>query len=133
MKSIKATRPKKRVGRGIGSGKGGHTTGRGAKGQKIRGLVAAHFEGGQVPFYKRIPKVRRFGKNKTILELGLSRLKDLPDGQTVTASFLKSKFGLTTRKYAGVKIIDDGGKVLKKFKFIGVSLSLGAQKKVGPS
>ena len=49
---------KKRVGRGYGSGKGGHTTGRGAKGQKARGKVKPTFEGGQLPLARRIPRKR---------------------------------------------------------------------------
>uniref|UniRef100_A0A831Z1B9 50S ribosomal protein L15 n=1 Tax=candidate division WWE3 bacterium TaxID=2053526 RepID=A0A831Z1B9_UNCKA len=50
---------KKRVGRGYGSGKGGHTTGRGAKGQKVRGRIRATFEGGQLPLVRRLPRQRR--------------------------------------------------------------------------
>ncbi|MBU1070791.1 uL15 family ribosomal protein, partial [Patescibacteria group bacterium] len=41
-------RPKKRVGRGYGSGKGGHTSGRGQKGQKSRSKIPIWFEGGQL-------------------------------------------------------------------------------------
>lgn len=47
---------KKRIGRGYGSGKGGHTTGRGAKGQKVRGKVRPTFEGGQLPIVRRLPR-----------------------------------------------------------------------------
>jgi len=52
-----AKKKRKRVGRGIGSGRG-KTCGRGHKGQKARsgGGPPAHFEGGQTPFYKRMPK-----------------------------------------------------------------------------
>ena len=47
---------RKRVGRGIGSGKG-KTSGRGAKGQKSRaGVAIKGFEGGQMPLYRRLPK-----------------------------------------------------------------------------
>lgn len=47
----------KRIGRGSGSGYGG-TSGKGHKGQKARagGVVPAHFEGGQMPLYRRLPK-----------------------------------------------------------------------------
>jgi len=49
-------RPKKRLGRGIGSGKG-KTSGRGHKGQKSRsGVAIKSFEGGQMPLYRRLPK-----------------------------------------------------------------------------
>ncbi|KKW05994.1 MAG: 50S ribosomal protein L15 [candidate division CPR1 bacterium GW2011_GWC1_49_13] len=49
---------KKRVGRGYGSGKGGHTTGKGAKGQKIRNKLRPTFEGGQLPLVRRLPRKR---------------------------------------------------------------------------
>lgn len=50
---------KKRVGRGI-SGKGGKTAGRGSKGQHARNTVPAGFEGGQMPTYRRSPKLKGF-------------------------------------------------------------------------
>jgi len=51
-----AAKTRKRVGRGIGSGKG-KTAGRGVKGQKARSGVAVNgFEGGQMPLYRRLPK-----------------------------------------------------------------------------
>jgi large subunit ribosomal protein L15 len=54
-----STRPKRRVGRGIG-GKGGKTAGRGMKGQGARDTVPVGFEGGQLPLMQRIPKLRGF-------------------------------------------------------------------------
>jgi large subunit ribosomal protein L15 len=54
-----STRPKRRVGRGIG-GRRGKTAGRGTKGQKARGQIPAGFEGGQLPLMQRIPKLRGF-------------------------------------------------------------------------
>lgn len=50
----------KRVGRGIGSGKGGHTTGRGQKGQKARERVPQHFDGTKWKkgFVKQMPTLR---------------------------------------------------------------------------
>lgn len=50
----------KRIGRGYGSGKGGHTVGRGQKGQKARRKVKPGFEGGQLPLGKRLPVRRGF-------------------------------------------------------------------------
>jgi len=54
------TKSKKRVGRGYGSGKGGHTTGRGAKGQNIRGKVPLYFEGTPMrkSLIRRLPMLR---------------------------------------------------------------------------
>ena len=58
--STKVKRPKKRLGRGIGSGKG-KTSGRGVKGQKSRsGVAIKSFEGGQMPLYRRLPTVFLF-------------------------------------------------------------------------
>ena len=56
-----ATKKRKRVGRGTGSGKG-RTSGRGTKGQNSRtgGGVPINFEGGQLPLVKRLPKMRGF-------------------------------------------------------------------------
>ena len=54
-----SNRRRKRVGRGIG-GKGGKTAGRGMKGQKARSKVPVGFEGGQLPFHMRVPKLRGF-------------------------------------------------------------------------
>ncbi len=63
----------KRVGRGIGSGKG-KTCGVGQKGQKARSGVAINgYEGGQMPLYKRLPKrgfTNVFGKNFATVSLG---------------------------------------------------------------
>ena len=54
--TVKLKRSKKRLGRGIGSGKG-KTSGRGVKGQKSRsGVAIKSFEGGQMPLYRRLPK-----------------------------------------------------------------------------
>ena len=54
--SLKKTKTKKRLGRGIGSTKG-KTCGRGHKGQKSRsGVAIKSFEGGQMPLYRRLPK-----------------------------------------------------------------------------
>jgi len=54
-----STRPRRRVGRGIG-GKGGKTAGRGTKGQGARDTIPLGFEGGQLPLMQRIPKLRGF-------------------------------------------------------------------------
>lgn len=54
--------PKKRLGRGRGSGVGGHTVGRGQKGQKTRGIIPLWFEGGQLPLVRRTPFIK--GKHR---------------------------------------------------------------------
>ncbi len=75
-----ATRKRKRIGRGVGSGYGGHSATRGNKGQKSRSgaRIPAWFEGGQMPLQRRVPK---FGfKNRFRTEyrpVNLSRLAQL--------------------------------------------------------
>ena len=68
-----ATKARKRVGRGIGSGSG-KTAGRGVKGQKSRSGVAINgFEGGQMPLYRRLPKrgfTNIFSKNFNVVSVG---------------------------------------------------------------
>lgn len=109
-----ATRTKKRVGRGIGSGKG-KTGGRGVKGQKSRSGVAINgFEGGQMPLYRRLPKrgfVNVFAKDFNIVSLG--RLQQAIDAgkldaaSPITAEALKSA-GVIRRIRDGVRLLSDG-------------------------
>lgn len=58
------TRSKKRLGRGMGSGKGSHTSSRGQKGQKSRGTIGVLFEGMKMrkSYLKRLPLMRGKGK-----------------------------------------------------------------------
>ena len=68
LPSPKTTKKSKQVGRGVGSTKGGHTTGRGMKGQRSRSgyrKPGPNFEGGQNPLSRRLPKVRGYSGNKS--------------------------------------------------------------------
>ncbi|MCR9072453.1 MAG: 50S ribosomal protein L15 [Alphaproteobacteria bacterium] len=83
-----ATRPRKRVGRGTGSGLG-KTSGKGHKGQKARSGVAINgFEGGQMPIYRRLPKRgfnnHNFTKRFNVVNIG--RLQAAIDAGKVDAS-----------------------------------------------
>lgn len=131
LTSLKTKKAKKRVGRGIGSGKGGHTTGRGNKGQKARSKVSPTFEGGQLPFYKRIPKAPGFRSSRpAVLVVGLSRLSRFKPGQEVNFNLVRNTFGNNLGSIKAVKIIDDGGKTPAKLKIIGIKISEGAAKKI---
>ena len=83
----------KRLGRGYGSGKGGHTVGRGQKGQKTRNKMGILFEGVKMrkSFIKRLPLRRGKGKfsakDKPVI-VNLSYLEALPKGSVVTQEFL---------------------------------------------
>lgn len=103
-------RPKKRVGRGHGSGKV-KTSGRGTKGQKARGKIRAGFEGGQLPIIKRLPLLRGKSKNKSryamVVPISLDTLNRLPDTSVVTVDVL-IKQHLIDSDSALVKILGDG-------------------------
>lgn len=102
----------KRIGRGYGSGVGGHTVGRGQKGQKSR---AGHkstvgFEGGNVPFFRRMPKFRGF-KNTSKVEAQIVNIdtieKNFKAKDVISFSTLKEK-GLVHAKPEVVKILGNG-------------------------
>ena len=81
---LKTKENKKRIGRGIGSGKG-KTSGRGVKGQKSRsGVAIKSFEGGQMPLYRRLPK-RGFNpiKKEKIAILNLDKIQSLIDTKKI--------------------------------------------------
>ena len=83
-KILKLKKPKKKLGRGIGSGKG-KTSGRGIKGQKSRsGVAIKSFEGGQMPLYRRLPK-RGFNPiNKTkIAKINLDQIQNFVDNKKI--------------------------------------------------
>jgi len=109
-----ANHSRKRLGRGIGSGKG-KTGGRGVKGQKSRSGVAINgFEGGQMPLYRRLPK-RGFNNifAKEFVTVSLARIqaaidaKKLDAKETVNAEALV-KAGVIRRAKDGVRILSDG-------------------------
>lgn len=95
-----------RVGRGIAAGQG-KTAGRGTKGQKSRsgGGVRPGFEGGQTPFYRRIPKWGKIrGLKKTVYELiKIPMLNGIESNTTVDADMLL-KLGLLTKPNKGRKL-----------------------------
>ena len=105
------TRSKKRVGRGIGSGKGGHTSSRGSKGQKSRrgSKIPLRFEGGNLPLIKRLPMMRGKGRLKQVrsrVELTLTDLDRL--GQdSITLDTLKLA-KLVPNSSTSVKVIATG-------------------------
>ena len=82
--NFKVKTPKKRLGRGIGSGKG-KTSGRGVKGQKSRsGVAIKSFEGGQMPLYRRLPK-RGFNpiKKNKVAKINLDQLQAFVDKKKI--------------------------------------------------
>ena len=109
-----ARKSRRRVGRGIGSGKG-KTAGRGVKGQKARtGVAVKGFEGGQMPLHRRLPK-RGFNKpfRKAFNEINLGRIQQAIDAgkldakATIDAETLV-KAGILRRAKDGVRLLGDG-------------------------
>lgn len=103
-------RPKKRLGRGHGSGKV-KTAGRGTKGQKARERIPAGFEGGQSPLFKRLPLLRGKGRNRsrkpTAFPVAVDRLNVVPKGTVVTLETLK-KYAIVGEDIRRVKILGNG-------------------------
>ena len=108
-----ATKKRKRVGRGPGSGTG-KMGGRGIKGQKSRSGVAINgYEGGQMPLYQRLPK-RGFNKPNrkayAVVNLGLIQ-KFIDAGKLDAASITEDSLvasGLVRRKLDGVRVLAKG-------------------------
>ena len=115
-----ATKKRKRVGRGIGSGTG-KTSGSGHKGQKARSGVSINaFEGGQMPIHRRLPKRgfnNIFRKNYAVVNLG--RLQDAVDAgkldakKPVDAAALVGA-GVISKVRDGVRILAKGELTAKK-------------------
>ncbi|HOS69668.1 MAG TPA: 50S ribosomal protein L15 [Bacillota bacterium] len=104
-----STKSKKRLGRGTATGQG-KTAGKGQKGQKSRsgGGVRVGFEGGQMPLYRRLPKIgftNIFRKEYAVVNL--SDLERFDNGTIVNPEVLKEA-GLVKAMLAGVKILGNG-------------------------
>ena len=108
----------KRLGRGYGSGRGGHTSSRGTKGQKARGKVPAHFIGTSWVWFKRLPFIRgksRFNAVKRAITVDLISLDKLSSGTVVNAASLYEAGIIRYGDQTGTKIkIVGSGKVTKK-------------------
>jgi large subunit ribosomal protein L15 len=119
-------KPRRRVGRGIGSGLG-KTAGRGHKGQKSRsgGFHKVGFEGGQMPLHRRLPK-RGFVSltAKFNEEVRLSEIDRLPV-EEIDLLVLKQA-GIISAEALSAKIILSG-KLTKKFNLKGIGATKGAK------
>ena len=134
---IKIFKKSKRVGRGIGSGKG-KTAGRGVKGQKARsGVAVKSFEGGQMPLYRRLPKrgfnaIKNRANNLVINLRDISSLIDKKKINTVEkvdlSNLLFSK-DKKNSKYVKVKILGTG-EIKHKVNLLAHSFSQSAKSKI---
>jgi large subunit ribosomal protein L15 len=140
LKPAQRKKDAKRVGRGLGSGKGRYS-GRGIKGQKSRAgshKVRAGFEGGQMPLYMRVGKLRG-NTSKDAMPVGPFRtrtyhvnLRDLEarfdDGAEVTPEILVEK-GLVRNTRFDVKVLA-GGELTKKLTVTVHRASAAAREKI---
>jgi large subunit ribosomal protein L15 len=126
-----ATRNRKRIGRGPGSGTG-EQSGKGVKGQKARtGHHGARFgfEGGQMPMQRRLPK--KGFKNpfrEDIFAVNVGAINERFEAGIVTLAELQMA-GLVPRKYAKVKILGEG-ELSKKFVIKADAFSGSAKEKI---
>lgn len=121
---------RKRVGRGAGSG-WGKTAGKGHKGQNARsgGGVKAGFEGGQMPFQRRVPK--RGFNNIFAKEYAIVNVKDFAkfeEGSRIDFESLK-KAGILKKQLDGLKVLGCGD-LTKKFHVVAAKFSKSAKQKI---
>ena len=109
-----ATKKRKRIGRGPGSGTG-KTAGRGIKGQKSRSGVAINaYEGGQMPLYQRLPKrgfTKPNAKHYAVINLGLIQKFVTAGKLDATAPISEDALiaaGLTKSKLDGIRVLAKG-------------------------
>ena len=108
-------RPRNRKGRGIAAGQGA-SCGFGMRGQKSRSghPTRPGFEGGQMPLYRRIPKLKHFTvvNPKLFTVVNVGDLSALPDGSEVTLASLRAA-GIVGKNSAPLKILGDGNLKVK--------------------
>jgi large subunit ribosomal protein L15 len=140
LKPAQKRRARKRVGRGMGSGKGRYS-GRGVKGQKARSgshTMRPGFEGGQMPIYMRLPK-QRGPYSKDAMPMGPHRTRTMPvnlhdlervfeDGAEVTLEAMVEK-GLIKNIRTDVKVLGQG-ELTKKLAVTAHSFSASAREKI---
>ncbi len=130
------TKSQKRVGRGYGSGVGGHTTGRGAKGDNVRGKTKLTFDGSKIKksWIKRLPFLRgkhRLESQADKVVFNLTQIDSLyKAGETVSVETLIAKTKLSQRDLGtNVKILASG-ELTKALTFKALRFSKTAQAKI---
>jgi large subunit ribosomal protein L15 len=127
---------KKRVGRGYGSGRGGHTSGRGHKGQRSRGSIGLFFEGmkARKSLLKRLPLMRGKGKLKSLkassVVVNLKYLNLFEKDEEVTIASLQAKGILDQSLSTGAKVKILGEGEIKVPLVVSLPVSRGAREKI---
>ena len=125
-------RKNKRLGRGYGSGKGGHTSSRGQKGQKSRtgSKVPLWFEGGSLPLSKRIPMWRGKGRFKSLRPVAELTFNDLNKIELTDITLDSLKLNrIIDKRFKKAKVISKG-KLSKKVNLKGIGVSESARKEI---
>jgi large subunit ribosomal protein L15 len=127
------TRPSKRLGRGVGSGKGGHTAGRGTKGQGARNKIGILFEGVKTKksLLHRLPMLPGKFKNKPMpkpVSVRLSVLEDFKSSEVTEQTLLEAGIVRSDALKRGVKLV--GSADLKKAFAVKVAATLTAQEAI---
>ena len=129
-------KPARRCGRGIGSGLGGHTSGRGAKGDKARGKTDLTFAGTKIKksWIKRLPFLRgkhRLQNHKNVLNINLTQIdKWYKSDQTVDTASISKHLKVSSKNNNQEYKILATGNLTKALKFKGLSFSKSAQNKI---
>jgi len=107
-----STKNTKRVGRGQGSGMGKTST-RGQKGQKSRSgyKIKRHFEGGQMPIQKRMPKIGFFSRVAKPYSINVDKIKQVAALEEITVESIKSVYKLS-KSVVKVKLVGSTAKDL---------------------
>tara|TARA_B100001027_G_scaffold199798_1_gene158749 strand:+ start:886 stop:1344 length:459 start_codon:yes stop_codon:yes gene_type:complete len=133
--TLKVKIPKKKLGRGIGSGKG-KTSGRGVKGQKSRsGVAIKSFEGGQMPLYRRLPK-RGFNPISKIkvAKINLEQIQTFVDKKRIDSATqinleVLKKSNIVKKSYLKYKVLGNGN-LTSKIEILADFSSASAKEKI---
>jgi large subunit ribosomal protein L15 len=129
-------KPARRCGRGIGSGLGGHTSGRGAKGDNARGKTALTFAGTKIKksWIKRLPFLRgkhRLENRKNIVNFNLSQIdKWFKINEIVDTTSIAKKSKTSLKNFHSSFKILATGEITKALTFKGIALSQVAKNKI---
>tara|TARA_B100000989_G_scaffold253524_1_gene201974 strand:- start:497 stop:955 length:459 start_codon:yes stop_codon:yes gene_type:complete len=133
--TLKVKTTKKKLGRGIGSGRG-KTSGRGVKGQKSRsGVAIKSFEGGQMPLYRRLPK-RGFNpiKKMKVAKINLEQIQIFVENNRIDSDtqinleVLKKK-NIINKSYLKYKVLGNGN-LTSKIDILADFSSVSAKEKI---
>ena len=133
--TLKVKISKKKLGRGIGSGKG-KTSGRGVKGQKSRsGVAIKSFEGGQMPLYRRLPK-RGFNpiKKMKVAKINLEQIQTFIDKKRIDSATqinleILKKINIVNKTYLKYKVLGNGN-LTSKIDILADFSSVSAKEKI---